>query len=152
MGLHLDTCLNERKLQFSIIFAFLLYLAFLLYIIVLNVMHVIMKRLRRNVVTNEPSNNYLLWMANIFLLTSLQYIAIPNIETSVYFEIPATFILLADPVINIFILYYYNRDFNTFFKHIFSLRCFSYQTDELEESPVTFSNNDSVSVNNENKL
>lgn len=68
----------------------LVFLVFLLYVTILNVMNCIMARLKRNTIENQTSNNYLLWITNIFPFKSMFDGALLNIEPNFYLEILIT--------------------------------------------------------------
>lgn len=142
MGLYMDTCINHRKFHFSGLFLVGAYMAYVLYMLVINVMHAIRKRIRPNVNSNK-SDNIFLWLANTFLLSSLQYSIArwcsSSEEPAFNYEFVSIVLNLLNPVCNLCILYRYHNDFNSFIKHIFSGRCFSYRNDEfVTENAVVF--------------
>lgn len=141
-GLNIDACYNSRVLTVTGIIVILSYLAFILFMPIINIIHAI--RMRK-LVDYSNSKNIPFILSNVLFLSQLPSIVI--IFTRSFFS-PFTnnvlmsvgfFIATLNPIYFFLVLYFYDRNYNVFLKHVFTCRCKEYN-DELVEQPVSYNN------------
>nr|XP_023027602.1 uncharacterized protein LOC111515617 [Leptinotarsa decemlineata] len=140
-GVHVSSCFEYRLIT-SEVFLLISYLKFIVFMIAMNIVHLVK---RRRLAPSTVTSNMPLYLVNTYflsicplLLAIFSHLLLHDQLFSLIILIGGLILAVMNPIYFFIILYNFDKDYRTFFGHVFSSKCCEYKDDELQEEPVVF--------------
>ncbi|XP_074036432.1 uncharacterized protein isoform X2 [Leptinotarsa decemlineata] len=150
LALEIHSC-NNNIFGLAQITLFLSYLLFFLFMVIMNIIHAVRKK---SLPHNSNKRNLPFVLSNTFFVCYIPIVVSLFLGLLIefnYIVLLATiyttfFISIMTPVYFFMILYKYDDDFHTFFRHVLTCKCRQYQ-EEFQEHQVIYNNDVNVDEN-----